>query len=136
MLPMSQEHTRDLLDNRSFEERIFARFDAIDAWRDTVDARLERMEARLDRMDARLDRLEVRLDSVDARVQALEVQAEQRAVETKPIWERALAEILEVKNGLAELTRKIDVLSRDIVTVRADQLRLDDRLDKLDAKPY
>jgi len=139
---MSQEHTRDLPDNRSFEERVFARFDAIDAWRtavdarfDRVDARLDRVDARLDRLDARLDRLELRLDSLDARVEALEVQAEKRAVETKPIWERALAEILEVKNGLAELTRKIDVLSRDIVTVRADQLRLDDRLDKLDAKP-
>ena len=100
---MSQEHTRDLLDNRSFEERVFARFDAIDTWRTAVDGRLDRVEAKL--------------DNLDARVQTIEIQSEKRAVETKPIWERALAEILEVKSGLAELGRKFDVLSRDIVTV-------------------
>ena len=132
---MSQEHTRDLPDNRSFEDRVFARFDAIDAWRGAVDARFDRVEARLERVETRLERVETRLDSIDSRVQALEVQADKRALETKPIWERALAEILEVKNGLAELVRKIDVLTRDIVTVRADQLRLDNRLDKLDSKP-
>jgi len=125
---MSQDHTQDLRGNRSFEDRVFARFDAIDAWRGAVDGRFDRIEARL-------DRVETRLDSLDARVQTLEVQADKRALETKPIWERALAEILEVKNGLAELVRKIDVLTRDIVTVRADQLRLDNRLDKLDSKP-
>src|SRR5882724_9025385 len=113
MLSMSQDQTQDLRGNRSFEDRVFARFDAIDAWRGAVDDRFDRIEARL-------DRVETRLDSIDARVQALEVQADKRALETKPIWERALAEILEVKDGLAELVRKIDVLTRDIVTVRAD----------------
>jgi hypothetical protein len=77
---MSEKHTQDMPDSRSFEERVFARFDAI-----------------------------------EARLQALEIQGEKRALETKPIWERALAEILEVKEGLADVGRKIDVLSRDIV---------------------
>ncbi len=103
-----------MTDNRSFEERVFARFDA---------------------MDARFDAVDTRLENIDGRVRALEIQNEKRALETKPIWERALAEILEVKEGLADVGRKIDVLSRDIVKVRADQVRLEDRLDKLDSKP-
>ncbi len=107
-------------DSRSFEDRVFARFDAIDAWRDSVDARFDAVDARLDRLDAR--------------VEALEIQSEKRALETKPIWERALAEILEVKELVEDVERKIDILSRDIVKVRADQVRLDDRLDKLDSK--
>jgi hypothetical protein len=53
---MSEETTQNISNNGSFEERVFARFDAI-----------------------------------DARLQALEIQAEQRALETKSIWERALA---------------------------------------------
>jgi tetrahydromethanopterin S-methyltransferase subunit G len=95
---MSEESTQNIPDSRSFEERVFARFDAMDA----------------------------RLDSMDRRLEALE---------TKPIWERALAEILEVKEGLYNVERKLDVLSSDIVKVRADQGHLGRRLDKLESKP-
>jgi chromosome segregation ATPase len=104
---MSEEITQNMPDGHSFEERVFARFDAI-----------------------------------DARLQTLESQAEQRALETKPIWERALAEILEVKerlNTLEQLSnrmiRKIDVLSKDMLNLRADQTGIEDRLDKLESKP-
>lgn len=108
-------------DGRSFEERVFARLDAFDA----------------------------RFDALDARLQAVETQAEQRALETKPIWERALAEILEIKDEMVEvkerlnsleqlssqIVRKIDVLGRDMLTLRADQSSIEDRLDKLESKP-
>jgi chromosome segregation ATPase len=104
---MSEETTQNMPDGRTFEERVFARFDAI-----------------------------------DARLQALESQAEQRALETKPIWERALAGILEVKERLntleqlsSQVVRKIDVLSKDMLTLRADQTGIEDRLDKLESKP-
>ena len=115
---MSEEHTRYLNASRSFEERVFARFDAIEA-----------------QFNKRFDRLDEHVQFLDERVQSVETQAEKRAFETKPIWERALAEILEVKEGLGSLERKISLLVRDIMTVRADQVRLDDRLDKLDSKP-
>lgn len=104
---MSDETTDKLPDAASFEARVFARFDAI-----------------------------------DSRLLMLESQAERRALETKPIWERALAEIVEVKERLTSLehlthqmVRKIDVLSRDMLTLRADQAGLEDRLDRLDSEP-
>ena len=107
---MSEERTRDLPNGRSFEERVFARFDGMEA----------------------------RFDGFDSRVQALEA----RALDTKPIWERALAEILEVKQGVAEVKegvedvkRKIDLLSLDVVQVRADQRRVDKRMDALESRP-
>jgi chromosome segregation ATPase len=100
---MSEDRTRGLSDNRSFEERVFARFDGLDS-------RVETLEA--------------------------------RALDTKPIWERALSEILEVKEGVAEVKegvedvkRKIDLLSLDIVQVRADQRRVDKRMDTLESRP-
>lgn len=103
---MSEETTQNMPDGGSFEARVFAR-----------------------------------LDSIDARLQSLENQAERRALETKPIWERALAEILEVKERLGSLeqlsnqiVRKIDVLGRDMLTLRADQTGVEDRLDKLESK--
>jgi tetrahydromethanopterin S-methyltransferase subunit B len=102
---MRDETTQNMPDGRSFEERVFAR-----------------------------------LDSIDARLQSLETQAERRALETKPIWERALAEILEVKERLGaleqvsnQMVRKIDVLGKDMLTLRADQTGVENRLDKLES---
>ena len=102
---MSDEITQNMPDGRSFEERVFAR-----------------------------------LDSIDARLQSLDSQAERRALETKPIWERALAEILEVKERLGalehvsnQMMRKIDVLGKDMLTLRADQTGVENRLDKLES---
>ena len=132
---MSEETTRDLSDNRSFEERVFARFDAMEA---RFDARFSSIDARLDRVEARLDRVEARLDSLEIRVQALEA----RAFDTKPIWERALAEIHEVKQGVEEVNarvesieRKFDVLALDMMQLRGDQRRVDKRMDALESRP-
>jgi hypothetical protein len=103
--PMNEEQTRDLPDRRSFEDRVFARFDSMDARFDSTDARINVMEGRF---EARFDRVDARLDGLDIRVQALEA----KALDTKPIWERALVEILEVRKGVDDINRKLDVLIR------------------------
>lgn len=97
---MDEETTRNMPDRRSFEERVFARFDAL-----------------------------------DARLQKLESEVERRAVETKPIWERALAEILAVSQKLDIVERKLNVLGQDMLTMRADQTRLEDRMERLESNP-
>src|SRR5580765_6196158 len=48
--------------------------------------------ARLDSIDRRLDGMDQSLDSMDQRLEKLEI----RAYDTKPIWERALAELTEL----------------------------------------
>jgi chromosome segregation ATPase len=113
---MSEDRTRDLSDKRSFEERVFARFDG---------------------MDARFDAMDTRFDGLDSRVQALEA----RALDTKPIWERALAEILEVKQGVGEVKervenveRKFNVLIQDMMQLRGDQSRVESQFDALKSK--
>ncbi|HEY0544129.1 MAG TPA: hypothetical protein VGC91_01940 [Pyrinomonadaceae bacterium] len=114
---MSEEQTQDAQDGRSFEERVFARFDALDG----------------------------RLDSLDSRLQKLEIESERRALETKPIWERALTEILETRQGLndfrgevndalRDISRKIGVLGNDMIQLRADQTHVESRLDNLESK--
>lgn len=76
---MSEEKTADMSGPRSFEERVFARFDAL---------------------DRRLDRFEERL-----------ARSEEKAYDTKPIWERALAEIAEtraeMREGFARLNERL-----------------------------
>jgi chromosome segregation ATPase len=145
---MSDERTRELSDPRSFEERVFARFDAMEARSSAVETRFDSMNARFDAMETRFDAMEARfekrfsaidkrfdgvdarLDSLDVRVQALEA----RALDTKPIWERALAEILEVKKGVEDVNRKLDVLTLDVLQVRADQRRVERRMDDLETR--
>jgi hypothetical protein len=123
---MSEERTRDLSDNRSFEERVFARFDSIDACFGTVDARFDAMEVRFDAMEARFD---ARFDALDSRVQALE----SKSLDTKPIWERALAEILNIKERVENIERKFDVLTLDMMQLRGDQRRVEKRMDALES---
>lgn len=110
MRMMSEELTRDLPSNLSFEERVFARFDA---------------------MDARFDGVDARLDGLDTRIQVLE----SRAYDTKPIWERALAEIAEVKEAIADSKRKFEILIEDLMQVRIDQRRAERRMDALESRP-
>lgn len=111
---MSEETTHHLPDGRSFEERVFARFDAIDA----------------------------SLQDLNSRVQKLENESERRAADTKPIWERALAEIVAVGekvDGLTErvykVEQKLDVFWEDMLNLRSDQRTLRKRMDKLEAEP-
>ena len=134
---MSEERTRELPDRRSFEERVFARFDAMEARSismetrfDGLNARFDAMESRFDAMETRFDGVETRLDSLDVRLQVLEA----KALDTKPIWERALVEILEVRKGVEDINRKIDVLNQDVLQVRADQRRVEKRMDELTSR--
>ena len=85
----------------------------------------------MDRMEARLDRVESRLDDMDARLQALE----QKSYDTKPIWERALAEILALGEKIDSVEGKVDTLAADMLALRANQTRLKDRMDKFESKP-
>jgi hypothetical protein len=79
---MSEERPRELPDNHSFEERVFARFDTMDARFNRMDTRFDAMEKRF---EARFDAVDARFDGLDVRMQALE----SKALDTKPIWERA-----------------------------------------------
>ena len=86
----------------------------------------------------RFDQIDARLDSMDARLTTLE----SKAVDTKPIWEQALAQLLEVKAEIVEIKtrltdidkrihrveRAMGILSEDVVHLRADLRRFDDRI--------
>ncbi len=103
--------------------------------------------ARLDSKDGRFDSIDKRLSSMDARLTAVEEKVDRRMQETRPIWERALAEIAglraemqegfekvhgELNHGLRRIDRKVDILNHDILEVRADMLHLDERVTKLE----
>ena len=101
------ENTKNMDGGRSFEERVFAGFDA---------------------MDARFNALDSAVGALDARVQKLEI----RAYDTKPIWEQALKEIVDTRRELSKRLDRIDAIAHE---TRADLRDAEDRIDKLESKP-
>lgn len=95
-----------------------------------------RILARLDMMERRfgdrLDQLGDRLGQVETRLSALEKTVEDRLRETRPIWERALAEIMATQADVRALHSKLDVLGEDVLEVRAKQRQADLRLKELE----
>ena len=79
---------------------------------------------------ARLDSVDRRLDGIDQRLETLEV----RAYDTKPIWERALAELVELGKRMDSLDRRFHVLTDDSEP-RADFRKYDQRLADLEQPP-
>jgi DNA repair exonuclease SbcCD ATPase subunit len=109
---MSEDRTIDM-DGRSFEERVFARFDALD----------------------------VRFNEIDSRLTTLEDKVDRRLKETRPIWEQVLSRLDKVEerlsavdDSLRNVGRKFDVVAKDLIEVRADQRYLENRLDKLESR--
>ena len=94
---MNSEHTKDPADSRSFEERVFARFDALDERLDRSDARLDRVDARLERVDACLERVEAKLEKLNERVMSLEIQWRSARLKPNPSGNAPSRKFLKLK---------------------------------------
>jgi tetrahydromethanopterin S-methyltransferase subunit G len=81
-----------------------------------------------------LQQILVKLEVIDARLQFVESKIKARGFDTKPIWEKALVEIIEVNQRVTTIDRKIDVFSKDMLNLRAEQLGVEERLRKLEAE--
>lgn len=131
---MVDQNTDPMNGKRPFEERVFARFDALDlsmrgmdSHLQSVDSRLQKLEIRANDTNSRLQKLEIRADDTNSRLQKLEV----RAYDTKPIWEQALKEIAETRR---ELSKRLDRIDAMALETRADVRDVEDRLNKIEPK--
>ena len=104
---MSKDLTQEMPDARSFEERVFARFDALDT----------------------------RLSDMDARLISLEEKVDTRLHDTRPIWEAVLARLDKIEDEIKSIRRQMRVLHDDIIRTRSDQEDLYERVTKLEAEP-
>ncbi len=70
----------------------------------------------------------------NARLERLEA----KQCDTKPIWQQALAEIVELRQEMRErfdtVDRKFDLLIKDVFQLRTEQSRADTRLEKLESR--
>lgn len=90
----------------------------------SIDSRLDGIDSRLNGMDVRLEKLETHAYETNARLEKLEA----RAYDTKPIWERALIELIELGKQMDNLDRRFSVLNDDVLHARADYRKLEERI--------
>ena len=116
-----RRENENLADGRSFEERVFSRFD-------TLDARLGNIEARFDKVESEL---------IDVKLCVL------KSLSMKPNVERWKPNLYGKKPWL-KLSRlksdwsvefKLDHLTHDILQARANMTRVERRVDKLESLP-
>jgi chromosome segregation ATPase len=139
---MSEKITENLDRDRSFQDRVFARFDALEVYLKNIDSRVQDLDSRVQNLDARVQSLDARVQNLDARVQSLDARVqsldsrvqvlESRAYDTKPIWENALKEIVETRR---ELTKRLDRIEAMVLETRAGLSDVEDRLNRLESKP-
>ena len=115
---MSEEITQNMPDSSSFEERVFARFDALDASIRDLDSRIQTLEARA-------------YDTKPIWENALKEIADSR-VEMHEGFEKLRS---DMEMGTRRVEHKIDILNRNILDMRADQRELEGRVGKLESQP-
>jgi len=110
---MSKDRTAETNESRSFQDRVFARFD-------TIDDRFERVEGRLSSVEIRIGKLE------------------DRQYDTKPIWEKALAAIAETNTamlaGFDEFRHQLESINARLDSMDARFDSMDARFDSMDAR--
>ena len=112
-------------------------------------ADFQKLSADVQKLSADFQELSADVQELKVRVEAVEKTVIERSMETKPIWERALAEIAnlraelaetkqehktEMKEGFAKLAMKVELLNEDSLTVRAAQRQLERRVEALESK--
>ena len=117
-LSNSEEPTQKLT---PFERTVLQRFDQIDV-------RFNKIDERFNKIDERFNQVDERFDEVDERLNKLEA----KALDTKPIWEQALAEILNVKAEVVEIKDRLHNVEMDLLQVRADLHGFDRRITALE----
>src|SRR4030095_13424087 len=170
---MSEDKTAETRDSRSFEERVFARFDVVEGRLSNVEIRIGKLEDRQydtkpiweqalaaiaennQRMREGFDETNQRIqeafdeiaktnqqmregfDETRAQLGGIVARLDAMDEKFKAIDERFNSQNKDLDDNFRGVYRKIDVLNRNMLELRADQRYVDSRLEKIEsqAKP-
>jgi chromosome segregation ATPase len=128
---MNEEPTKDLPGKKSFEDRVFARFDAMDSRFDSVEARLEQLESRAYDTKPIWERA---LDEIQqTRQEVGELATRASVIETNQ--SRFTNDLEEFKREMIrQLTRRLDLVLRALVDTRDEMAAAEERITKLESQ--
>jgi len=82
-----------------------------------------------------LSSINSRLSSLETRLESLETRVDERLRETRPIWEQALKEIMDVKEEVKSTNSQLYIPSSRDLRQEAELLTLKNRVDRMDHDP-
>jgi predicted nuclease with TOPRIM domain len=97
-------------------------------------------------LETRVDRLEIRLNNLERRFDDLEKKVDERLFDTRPIWEKVVADIAqlqagqqrlevdvrEIKESVQDIDRRVSFLSDTMIRVQANYRDIDNRVHELE----
>ena len=99
-------------------------------------------------LETRVDRLERRLDALEQRHDRFEQRVEERLFDTRPIWEKIVADIAQLQGGqtrlegdvgdikksIRDVFYRISAMSDTMVAIQGDYKHMDDRVRELEQR--
>ena len=124
---MSEDSTRELPKESSFEVRMLAEFAGVRSEFGTVRGELGALRGEL--VAIRVEQAAIRSDiaALNTRLTTLEEKVDSRLAETRPIWEA-------VQYAIKRLEMKFDTVLADLYDVRTNSRLFDKRLMELEAR--
>ena len=144
---MSEETTKDLTEGLSFEDRVFARFDAIESFLGNLNARVEVLESKTYDTKPIWERALKEIVDLGEKVNQTEREIKEELGHTERKLREAISqtegrlkeELTETKRELKELkrevTKRLDQIQAVQLSNRADIRDIEDRLEKLESTP-
>ena len=107
------------------------RFDKFEGRFDKFEGRFDTFEGRFDKFEGRFDNLETRVTGIDSRLQHVEQTLEQRLHDTRPIWNKVVADIAQLQEGQNALREAVTEIRITIRDVNRDQIVINDSVRKI-----
>jgi len=92
-------------------------------------------------LDKRLEKLEHRVENIESRLQHLEEKVEERLHDTRPIWQKVVTDIGEVRAEVHDIRtsqrdglRRMSVFHDTLISMQADYRDIYDRVRGLEIK--
>jgi len=110
------------------DSRITNRFDALEARMSGVESCLNALEGRVSRIESRLEALEARVSGVESRLDALEVRVSGVESRLSALETQVTEGFQKVNKTLEHMKHKVEVMTQDIMDMRASLRGLDQRI--------
>ena len=78
--------------------------------------------------------MDARVQSMDARMTSLEAKVDERLYDTRPIWERVLAEITELRAGQEQLQAAQEEMRAEIAELRAGHEKMRAEMERMNGE--
>ena len=96
---------------------------------------VQSLDKRLEKVEARLEKLEARVETMESRLQHLEEKVDERLHDTRPIWQKVVTDIAELRAEVHDIRtsqrdglRRMSVFHDTLITMQADYRDIYDRV--------